>query len=100
MAHKAYMSLCALAIGGVCLAAAVTVSLLVGAGGNHVVRAKLGDSLPLKIAGWDGQDLPLGDAEVSSASGRLLNYDDYIYRVYHNGSAEVFIYAMYWKQGS
>jgi len=30
----------------------------------------------------------------------LLNYDDYIFRRYSKGADEVFVYAMYWRQGS
>jgi hypothetical protein len=56
--------------------------------------------MPMQIGGWAGADIPLGENEVLKASVRLLNYDDYIFRRYSKGSEEVFVYAMYWRQGS
>lgn len=83
-----------------CLFAAILVSMLSLRGEEQSVRVKLSVALPKKINGWVGEDLPLGDTEVTNATTRLLNYDDYIYRVYRRGGVEVYLYAMYWKQGS
>lgn len=82
-----------------CLLAALLVSL-VATNGNQVKRVPLAKQLPLVIDDWQGSDVPLGNNEVINASERILNYDDYVFRVYHRGREEVFVYAMYWKQGS
>jgi hypothetical protein len=79
---------------------AIAAGLLGGGADDHAERAKLRSRLPVKIAGWEGQELPLGDNEVANATDRLLNYDDYIYRVYRRTNQEVYVYAMYWRQGS
>lgn len=87
-------------LSGGCLVAAIGVSLLTWNGERPTARPALATALPKEIAGWQGQDLPLGDTEVMNATTRLLNYDDYVYRVYRRGGSEVFVYAMFWKQGS
>src|SRR5688572_29945790 len=53
----------------------------------------------LQIDDWVGEDLPLGPNESTLDAVGRLNYRDYIYRVYRRGAEEVFIYAMFWRQG-
>lgn len=89
-----------LGVAALCLALALAVSLLAFAATPPAKRPPLAQGLPRDIDGWRGQDVPLGDREVANAASRLLNYDDYIYRVYRRGNDEVWLYAMYWKQGS
>lgn len=55
--------------------------------------------IPLRIHGWVGQECPLGETEAVRNAVEKLNYDDYIYRVYRKGNQEVFVYAMFWRQG-
>lgn len=85
---------------GACFTAALGVSMLALGREDAPNQGKLADAMSKQIAGWEGQDLPLGDTEVKNATTKLLNYDDYLYRVYRRGGSEVFVYAMYWKQGS
>lgn len=61
--------------------------------------AILCNRMPLNLDGWVGEDVPLGANEaILEAVGRL-NYNDYVYRVYRRGSDEVYVYAMFWRQG-
>jgi hypothetical protein len=55
--------------------------------------------VPMSIEGWVGVDLPLGETEAVRFQVDKLNYHDYLYRVYRKGEREVFVYAMYWRQG-
>jgi hypothetical protein len=86
--------------------AAVVLLLGVGAGifggfpQKTETRIAFVKTMPMQIGDWVGEDVPLGENEVLKASVRLLNYDDYIFRRYHKGAEQVFVYAMYWRQGS
>lgn len=62
--------------------------------------APLVSRLPMSVNGWRGEDVPLGETEAVRSAVEKLNYDDYIYRVYRKDGKEVFVYAMFWRQGS
>ncbi|WP_438483660.1 exosortase-associated EpsI family protein [Oleiharenicola lentus] len=90
-----------LGVAAFCLVTALSVIVFFGPGeAPPDAHEPLAKRLPKDINGWVGEDLPLGTMEALEASQRILNYDDYVYRVYRKASQEVFLYAMFWKQGS
>lgn len=90
-----------LALAGACLLSSVVVTTVAGREQPSIAAYDLmHQRLPIFIDGWRGRDLPLGNNEVLTATEKLLNYDDYIYRVYEKEGAEIFVYAMFWRQGS
>jgi hypothetical protein len=60
---------------------------------------KLAERMPLNVEGWQGEDVPLGANETIMQAVSKLNYNDYVYRVYRKNGREVFVYAMFWRQG-
>lgn len=59
----------------------------------------LEERMPLSFGNWRGENIPLGPNESTLEAVGRLNYHDYVYRVYRRGSDEVYVYAMYWRQG-
>lgn len=69
-------------------------------GGDRTAAARpieLQRRLPAQLAGWVVNDEPLGPNEtVRTSIERVLNYDDYVYRLYRRDGTTVGIYAAYW----
>ena len=64
----------------------------------HPVR--LGERMPRTLSGWRGRDEPLGPNEVTrTAAERILNYDDYVFRVFEKDGRQVSVYIAYWAAG-
>ncbi|MBI2814393.1 MAG: hypothetical protein HYX71_08925 [Opitutae bacterium] len=60
----------------------------------------LAERMPVTLAGWKGRDEPLGLNEATrSAAERVLNYDDYVFRVFEKDSRQVGVYIAYWAAG-
>lgn len=60
----------------------------------------LAEYFPTTIAGWTGEDRPLGETEsVSKTALKLLNYDEAFQRVYRKNGKEFVVYVAYWKAG-
>jgi hypothetical protein len=56
--------------------------------------------LPAAAGGWLGREEPLGPSEfVSGAAARILNFDDYAYRIYRKGGRSFGVYVAYWAPG-
>lgn len=92
----------ALFLAGGFLLLAVSVTILGGVAKRKFASEwkPLASRLPTEIEGWRAEELPLAETEqVRNAVVEHLNYDDYIYRRYTNGSDSVYIYAMFWRQG-
>lgn len=67
---------------------------------SAVRPSNLARQLPTSLGGWPGRDEALGPNEVArSAVERVLNYDDYVYRIYERGGRRIGIYAAYWSAG-
>lgn len=60
----------------------------------------LATRVPQQVDGWTATDTPLGATEnVESKVEQMLNYDDYVYRVYGKGGVQFSVYAAYWSPG-
>ena len=60
----------------------------------------LSQSVPLELPGWTGRDVPLGANEfLSSEVGKVLNYDEVLYREYSRGGENFGVYVAYWGAG-
>jgi len=60
----------------------------------------LANRFPVRLAGWETRDEPLGANEmVRTAVERTLNYDDYVYRLFRKGETAFGIYVAYWAPG-
>ena len=58
----------------------------------------LADMIPKRLPNWDADDLPLANTEeLRNAVAKTLNFDEYISRIYRQGSVTVTIYAAYWQ---
>jgi hypothetical protein len=71
------------------------------AGDQSSVRSTgwLQDKLPHDIPGWRGHDESLGPSEfVQGQVESVLNYDDYVFRIFERGSTRFGVYAAYWKK--
>jgi hypothetical protein len=95
MIKSSLLAACSLLV----LAILASVFAFVGHLKEPALWTPLATRMPLNLDDWVGQDVPLGaDESVLEAVGRL-NYEDYVYRVYRRGSQEVYVYAMFWRQG-
>jgi len=68
---------------------------------QRTINQPLSEILPTKIAGWDCRDVPL--ASTPEGNQRVLNIlalDDVVCREYTSQSAQILIYAAYWRPGS
>lgn len=71
-----------------------------GKEGGGIASGDLARRLPAQVGPWLGGDEPLGPNEsVSDAASRVLNFDDYVYRIYRSGSATLGVYIAYWAPG-
>jgi hypothetical protein len=63
--------------------------------GLHLAR-----TIPSSVPGWTGRDLPLGANEFASReAGKILNYDEVVYREFRRGEVFFTAYAAYWGAG-
>ena len=61
---------------------------------------KLIERVPRTLAGWSGRDEPLGPNEVTrTAVEKVLNYDDYVFRVFEKDGKQIGVYVAYWAAG-
>ena len=64
------------------------------------LKRPLGQKLPSKIDGWIVTDEPLGATEHDSSRVKdILEYSDYVYRIYRKSGVEIGVYVAYWKPG-
>ena len=94
-----------LAIGVLVLGGAIGIQFLQvrdsSAGDVSTARAAgyLKGRVPATITGWQAKDEPLGATEVSKNQVEaILNFDDYVFRVFARGPAHVGVYVAYWKR--
>ncbi len=86
---------------------AVVLAVSVSIQGAHFFRSTprtkqvhLASSLPLKVAGWTGRDVPLGPSEfLASEAEKVLNYDDVLNRQFTRGGRMFGVYVAYWGAG-
>ena len=65
------------------------------------ITQPLDSLIPRDLPGWTVKDLPL--AETEELRGRveeILDFDDYVSRVYTRGSTQLILYIAYWKPSS
>lgn len=87
-------------MGAVLLAACVFQFLPTAAPARTSRAVPLSEYFPRTIAGWVGQDRPLGETEaVSKAAKKLLDYDEAFQRVYRKDGREFVLYVAYWHAG-
>ena len=71
-----------------------------GKEGGGVASGDLLRVLPDRAGAWQGEDAPLGANEsVSEAAQRVLNFDDYVYRIYSKSGLSFGMYVAYWAPG-
>ncbi len=71
-----------------------------GESGGGVAAGELVKHLPFTAGDWQAKVEPLGPSEfVSAAAERILNFDDYVYLTYRNGSRTLGVYVAYWRAG-
>ena len=60
----------------------------------------LAKKVPAAITGWQAHEEPLGSTELLRGQvAAILNFDDYLYRVFTRGNFRVGVYVAYWKPG-
>lgn len=94
-----------LGIGALVLGGALAFQLLrvrdLSAGDVNSARAVgfLKGKVPEALTGWQAREEPLGATEVVKGQVEaILNYDDYVFRVFTRGTAHVGVYVAYWKR--
>jgi len=94
-----------LGIGALVLVGALAFQFLrvrdLSAGDVGTARAvgHLQGKVPEALAGWAARDEPLGSTEVVRGQVEaILNFDDYVFRVFTRGSTHVGVYVAYWKR--
>jgi len=56
--------------------------------------------VPEKIEGWTVEDVPLAETEgMKEYVGKLLQFDQYVSRIYKKGPLEIVAYIAYWEPG-
>ena len=87
------------------LGGAVALQLLrvrdLSAGDVNSARAAgfLKGKVPEALPGWQARDEPLGATEVVKGQVEaILNYDDYVFRVFTRGTTRLGVYVAYWKR--
>lgn len=94
-----------LGLGALVLVGALAFQLLrvrdLSAGDVSTTRATgyLKGKVPETITGWKAKDEPLGATEVVKGQVEaILNYDDYVFRIFSRGTARIGVYVAYWKR--
>jgi hypothetical protein len=71
-----------------------------GKTGGGVASGSISARMPEKTGAWVGKEEPLGPNEsVTEAASRILNFDDYAYRIYRSGNQTLGVYIAYWDAG-
>lgn len=94
-----------LGIGALVLGGALAFQLLrvrdLSAGDVNSARAVgfLKGKVPMVLIGWQAREEPLGVTEVVKGQvAAILNYDDYVFRVFTKGTTHIGVYVAYWKR--
>ena len=65
---------------------------------SHVQYDRLLARLPSSSAGWVVKDMPIAASEeMKKAVDEMLNYDQAVFREYHQGDKVLSLYAAYWR---
>jgi hypothetical protein len=89
-----------LLVGGIALQVMHVPNVNDGIAGGGVAAGDLVKKFPASAGGWFGRDEALGPSEfVSGAAARILNFDDYAYRIYRKGNRTLGVYVAYWAPG-
>jgi hypothetical protein len=86
---------------------ACTLALAVGLQGLTIFSEKpqaraahLAQAVPLDLPGWSAQELPLGPSEfLAGEAGKVLNFDEVLYREYDRAGEKFQVYVAYWGAG-
>ena len=63
--------------------------------GPHLARA-----VPFTLPGWTARDVPLGPSEfLAGEAGKVLNFDEVLYREYTRPGENFGVYVAYWGAG-
>lgn len=85
---------------GVILQVARVPNVKDGVAGGGVAAGKLIQRLPETVGSWVGREESLGPSEfVAAQAERILNFDDYAYRIYRRGNQTLGVYIAYWEAG-
>jgi len=94
-----------LGIGALVLCGSIAFQLLrvrdLSAGDVSTARAVgfLKGKIPETLSGWQAREEPLGANEVVKGQVEaILNYDDYVFRVFTRGTTHIGVYVAYWKR--
>ncbi|MDR2430564.1 MAG: EpsI family protein [Puniceicoccales bacterium] len=56
--------------------------------------------VPTGVPGWVSKDLPLAETEAMNEQvNKILQFDQYVYRLYKSGETEITFYIAYWLPG-
>ena len=65
------------------------------------INQPLAELINPRMPGWTVEDLPLAQTEEGIARvGEILDFDDYVSRIYTRGDTQIILYVAYWKPGS
>jgi len=86
---------------------AFVLALSAGIQGRHLshkitkpANESLAELVPTALAGWSGQDVPLGATEyLAGEAKKTLDYDDMVNREYVRGTVTFGVYVAYWTPG-
>lgn len=71
-----------------------------GVAGGGTAAGDLAKAVPVQTGGWIGKEEKLGPSEfVSDAAARVLNFDDYLYRIYQKDGRSLGVYIAHWAPG-
>jgi hypothetical protein len=86
--------------GGILLQLVHVPNVAEGVVGEGIASGDLVKKFPNNSGNWIGRDEPLGPNEsVAGAAARILNFDDYAYRIYRKGNRSIGVYVAYWAAG-
>ncbi|MEM7673874.1 MAG: exosortase-associated EpsI family protein, partial [Verrucomicrobiota bacterium] len=65
------------------------------------INRPLAELINPEMPGWTAKDLPLAETEEMIARvDEILDFDDYVSRIYTRGNTQLILYVAYWKPGS
>ncbi|MGB0369894.1 MAG: exosortase-associated EpsI family protein [Opitutales bacterium] len=65
------------------------------------ITQPLAELINPEMPGWKAEDLPLAETEEMLARvDEILDFDDYVSRIYTRGNTQLILYVAYWKPGS
>ena len=60
----------------------------------------IAEVVPTEVSGWTSKDLPLAATEsMQETVNRILQFDQYVYRLYEHEDTQVTVYVAYWSPG-